>query len=84
MPVLAALAQAYWVAGDTGLKQTSEVSWGKAQLVAEELAAIVPCPEAVIDDAGFDLWGEVRTELTRAVARTLDMAALAGIDRPPT
>jgi len=46
VPVMSALSIAYWVAGDTGLKQTSE-AWAGVDLVAEEIACIVPIPEAV-------------------------------------
>ena len=49
MPVLSALPVAYWVQGDTGLKQTSEAAWTGIELVAEELATIVPVPEAVLE-----------------------------------
>jgi hypothetical protein len=59
-PVMAALPVAYWVSGDTGLKQTTEAAWAGVDLVAEEIAAIVPIPEAVVDDSSFDVWGELR------------------------
>jgi HK97 family phage major capsid protein len=55
MPVLSALPVAYWVSGDTGLKQTTEAAWAGIDLVAEEVAAIVPIPEAVLDDSSFDV-----------------------------
>jgi HK97 family phage major capsid protein len=81
-PVLSALAQAFWVGGDTGLKQTTELAWADAELIAEEIAAIVPIPDAVIDDSGFPIWAEVREALAEAVAIKLDQAVLAGTDKP--
>src|SRR5688500_16528119 len=50
MPVLSALPTAYFVSGDTGLKQSTEVNWASKYLNVEELAAIVPIPENVLDD----------------------------------
>jgi hypothetical protein len=55
-PVLSALPIAYWVTGDTGLKQTTEVNWANKFLNIEELAVIVPIPESVLDDAGTPIW----------------------------
>jgi Phage capsid family len=72
----------YWVSGDTGLKQTSEAAWAGVTLTAEEIACIVPIPEAVIDDASFDVWAELRPSLAEAIAQTLDAAAIGGINKP--
>ena len=49
IPVLDMLPMAYWVNGDTGFKQTTEQAWDNVYLTAEELAVIVPIPEAVVD-----------------------------------
>lgn len=81
-PVLSALPDAYWVTGDTGLKQTAEQAWGDQTITAEELAVIVPVPEAVLDDAAFDIWAEVRPRLIEAFGAKIDQATLFGVDAP--
>jgi len=41
MPVLDVLPVAYWVGGDTGMKQTSMQQWKNVVMVVEELACIL-------------------------------------------
>lgn len=82
LPVLAALPIAYFVAGDTGLKQTSEASWDNVFLNAEELAVIVPIPDAVIADSAYDLWAELEPWLREAIGRALDAAIFFGTNKP--
>src|SRR5690606_4401677 len=81
-PVLSALPSAHWVNGDTGLKQTTDMGWGSKQMVAEELAVIVPIPEAVLDDADYDIFGEVRPRLVEAFGEKIDAAVLFGTEKP--
>jgi HK97 family phage major capsid protein len=83
-PVLAALPIAYWVNGDTGLKQTTEMSWANKFVNMEEIAVIVPVPQAVLDDSDFDIWAEARPKVQQAVGRTLDAAVFFGINAPGT
>lgn len=84
LPIMSALATAYFVSGDTSLKQTSEVNWDNKYIDAEELAVIVPIPEAVLDDADFDIWGEVRPSLEEAFGIAVDAAVLYGTNIPST
>lgn len=81
-PVISALATAYFVSGDTGLKQTSEITWENKYIDAEELAVIVPIPESVLDDADYDIWGEVRPQVEEAFGRAIDAAVLYGTNIP--
>ncbi|MCP5087417.1 MAG: phage major capsid protein, partial [Rhodobacteraceae bacterium] len=78
MPVLSILPTAYFVDGDTGLKQTTEVNWANKYLNAEEIACIVPIPESVLDDADYPIWSEVRPLVEEAIAVTIDAAILHG------
>ena len=81
-PVLSALPDAYWVNGDTGLKQTTKAEWDNKVLTAEELAAIVVIPDALIDDSNVPLWDEIKPLLVAAIGRKVDEAALFGVDKP--
>ena len=82
MPVMSALPIAYFVNGDTSLKQTTEVSWESKNITAEELAVIVPVPEAVLSDAEYDIWGEVRPALVDAFNVAINGAVLYGTNIP--
>ena len=81
-PVLSALPMAYWVNGDTGLKQTTELGWKNKFLNVEELAVIVPVPQNVVDDSDFDIWAEARPKVAEAIDRALDAAIFFGDGAP--
>jgi HK97 family phage major capsid protein len=82
IPVLSTLPTAYFVNGDTGLKSTTNVSWENVYLNAEELAVIVPIPEAVLDDADYDIWGQIRPLMVEAFGVAIDAAILHGTNAP--
>src|SRR6185369_10209627 len=81
MPVLATKPTAYFVTGDTGLKQTTSISWSNKFIDAEELAVIVPVPEKLLDDVDYDIWGEIKPEIVEAMAVALDAAILFGFNK---
>ncbi|MGV3073229.1 phage major capsid protein [Corynebacterium phoceense] len=81
-PVLAELPDAYWVDGDTGMKQTSKATWKNQIITAEELAVIVPIPDALIDDADIPLWEQIKPLVAEAMGHKIDGAALFGVDKP--
>ena len=82
--VLDMLPLAYWVDGDTGFKQTAAQAWDKKKLYAEELAVIIPIPEAVLDDSNYDIWGEVKPRIVEAMGQRIDEAVLFGTGCPST
>lgn len=84
MNVLDMLPTAYFVNGDTGTKQTTKMAWDKKKIYAEEIAVIVPIPEAVLDDSDYDIWAEVKPRLVEAFGKKIDGAILFGTDKPST
>ena len=81
-PVLASLPDAYWVDGDTGLKQTTSTGFENLVMVAEELAAIVPIPDSLVADSNIPLWSEIQPLLVEAIGAKIDAATLFGVDKP--
>lgn len=82
MPVLSALPVAYWVTGDTGLKQTTELAWANKYINIEEIAVILPIPQNVVDDVDFNIWDEAKPLVAEAIGRTLDSAIFFGVNAP--
>jgi hypothetical protein len=81
-PILTALPIAYWVAGDTGLKQTTEMGWSNKYLTIEEIATIMPVPDNVMEDVSVNIWDEAQPLLVEAFARVLDSAVFFGANAP--
>lgn len=84
LPVMSALPSAAFVSSGGGLKGTSKAAWDKKELIAEEIAVIIPIPESYLEDASFDIWGEIRPHIEGAFAQKIDLAVLFGIDKPAT
>lgn len=84
LPVLSALASAYFPGGDTGLVQTTEINWSDVTIYAEDLAVLVPVSKNVLNDANIPIWDEVRKELVTAAGVAIDNAILYGTNKPST
>jgi len=82
MPVLSTLPVAYFVNGDTGLKQTTEMNWANKFLNVEEIATIMPVPDNVLADVDANIWDEAMPYLVEAFGRTLDAAVFFGTNSP--
>lgn len=89
MPVLSAIPTAGWVTDNTsnestGVKPTSKATWTNKDLVAEEVAVIVPVHENTLADSSFDIWGEIRPLVSQEFGRIVDAAVLFGTNKPAT
>jgi len=85
MPILSALPTAYFVTGDNGTKQTTQMTWANKNITAEELAVICPIPQAVFDDmqaSGFSYWDTAKPYITEAMGVAIDAAVLLGTNIP--
>ena len=80
--IMTTFPDAYWVDGDTGLKQTTKQSFSQPIMTAEELAVIAVVPDAVIDDSSLPIWATLRPYLAEAIGKKIDQAAIYGIDKP--
>jgi len=84
LPVLSALATAYFPGGDLGTVQTSEVNWADVTIIAEDLAVVVPISKNVLADGSIPIWDEVKPELVTAAGAAIDAAILYGTNKPST
>ena len=63
-------------------KPTSTIEWTAETLQPEEIALTLYIPDAYLDDAGFPVWESVRSEVAKAIGKTLDAAVLYGVGAP--
>lgn len=86
LPVLATLPEAEFVGESAtepeGVKPTAQMTWANKQLVAEEIAVIIPVHENVVDDATEDILDDIAQQGGAAIGRKLDGAILFGVDKP--
>lgn len=82
IPVLASMVSGGFVTGDTGLKPLSDQSWENKFLNAEEIAVIIPIPEAVLADSDYDIWGEIKPRVVESFGKIIDGAIFFGEDKP--
>lgn len=71
VPIATESPAAGWVTGDTGLKGLSKADFAPQALVAEELATIVPVPDAVLDDSDYPIWDAMRRLLRHCASRSV-------------
>ena len=84
LPVASTLPSAYFLNGDTDTKKTTNAEWDKLTLTAEEIAVIVPIPEAVLDDSSYSLWDEIKPQIVEAFGLAIDEAVFFGTNKPST
>lgn len=79
-----ALPLVYFVDEGTnnGRKKLTTSAWKNVFITAEELAAIVPIKENLLNDADVDLWEEIKPQLTNAIAKAIDDAIFNGTGAP--
>lgn len=86
IPVLSSLPQSYWVGTTTNdfsnMKQTTHAEWKGINLNVEELAVLVPVPNAYMADENFPVWSEIAPFIAESMGAKLDAAGIFGVDKP--
>lgn len=82
LPIASTLPTAYFLNGDTDMKKTTNAEWDKLTLTAEEIAVIVPIPEAVFEDSQYSMWDEIKPQIVEAFGLAIDEAVFFGVNKP--
>lgn len=82
LPIASTLPTAYFLNGDTDMKKTTNAEWDKLTLTAEEIAVIIPIPEAVFDDSQYSMWDEIKPQIVEAFGLAIDEAVFFGTNKP--
>lgn len=81
-PIMDSYPMAGFVDGDTGLKMATNMTWTKDKITASEVAAIVAVPDAVANDADYDIFEQMRPRLVEAAGKVIDAAIFFGTNKP--
>lgn len=69
---------------DSAVKSRTTAEWDNVFLTPEEMAVLIPVPDAWMEDSDLT-WEELRREVSRAFARKIDEAVFFGAGQvPPT
>jgi HK97 family phage major capsid protein len=85
MPILNVLPTAYFVGETSGipdLKHATALAWANKYVTAEEVAVIVPIPQAFLDDSEYDVFAEAKPAIEEAFGLLIDQAILFGTSAP--
>jgi HK97 family phage major capsid protein len=75
---------AFWVdeGVNGGLKQTTNAAWKGVKMYMQEIAVLVPIKKNVLDDAAYDIFGEIRPLLIESANKVIDEAIILGKNKP--
>jgi HK97 family phage major capsid protein len=82
MPVPKTFPTASFVTAANGRKPYTDIGLQPATLTAEEVAAVIGIPDAMVEDSTINLWNYCRPLLAQAIARALDDAIIFGLTPP--
>ena len=79
LKVMETLPLVYWQETSTSRKKVTKSQWEGKFIVAEELAVIIPIAEADLDDADYDIWGQIKPKIVEAIGNKIDAAIFFGV-----
>lgn len=84
MTVLDSLPITYWVdeGVNNGRKQTTNAAWKNKKLYMQEIATIIPIKQNLLDDAEYDIFGQVQPLLIQDAYKHIDEAIILGKNKP--
>lgn len=82
--VLDSLPVTYWVdeGVNNGRKQTTNAAWAKKKMYMQEIAVIVPIKQNLLDDAEYDIFGQLRPLIIQDAYKLIDEAIILGKNKP--